>query len=223
MNSEQIFDIEDNELADFFRALALPIRSAIVRRIILYKNNVIKEVLFELPYKPEVINKHLTQLRTLKIIKVAGSKNEIIYSVDPALFKRISKLFSSLATNIEGNKEQTKSNVLEEKLKQSLERRYFTNFGEYIKFRRLELNISQEKLCEKVGIDRSNFSKVESGKKNFDINKLMLLSKALYINLSTLKKEYFSYQIKEIAEGSGLIDTILDSVREKIDHFNNIS
>jgi transcriptional regulator with XRE-family HTH domain len=223
MNSERIFDIEDNELADFFRALALPIRSAIVRRIILYKNNAIKEVLFELPYKPELINKHLAQLRTLKIIKVAGSKNGIIYSVDPALFKRTSKLFSSLATNIEGNKEQTKTNVLEEKLKHSLETQYFTNFGEYIKFRRLELNLSQEKLCEKVGIDRSNFSKVETGKKNFDINKLTLLSEALYINLPTLKKEYFSYQIKEIAEGSGLIDTILDSVQKKIDHFNNIS
>ncbi|MCW8811534.1 MAG: helix-turn-helix domain-containing protein [Ignavibacteriaceae bacterium] len=39
-----------------------------------------------------------------------------------------------------------------------------SSFGEYIKNKRLELDLSLRKFCELVGLDPSNWSKIERGK-----------------------------------------------------------
>lgn len=58
-----------------------------------------------------------------------------------------------------------------------------------IKKRRSELNISQEKLAEKCGFDRTYISLLERAKRNISFLNLKKLCDGLEINLSLLLEE----------------------------------
>ncbi|WP_339285703.1 helix-turn-helix transcriptional regulator [Paenibacillus sp. FSL R5-0486] len=55
-------------------------------------------------------------------------------------------------------------------------------FGEIIRNRRLELNISQESLALKADMDRSYVSEIERGHKNPSLSKILALTTALKLN-----------------------------------------
>ncbi|NMI07777.1 helix-turn-helix transcriptional regulator [Paenibacillus sp. SZ31] len=59
-------------------------------------------------------------------------------------------------------------------------------FGEIIRNRRLELNISQENLALKADMDRSYISEIERGHKNPSLSKILALSSALELSVSEL-------------------------------------
>ncbi|WP_405143260.1 helix-turn-helix transcriptional regulator [Paenibacillus sp. FSL H7-0942] len=54
-------------------------------------------------------------------------------------------------------------------------------FGEIIRNRRLELNISQENLALKADMDRSYVSEIERGHKNPSLSKILALATALQL------------------------------------------
>ncbi|MDN3583711.1 ArsR/SmtB family transcription factor [Mucilaginibacter flavus] len=96
--SDSKFSNADNELANFAKALALPVRIAIIRTIMLNGNTITKENFYEIPFHHETINKHIAELKTLGIIKASGYKGNIKYSIDEHLFDsmavKIAQLFS---------------------------------------------------------------------------------------------------------------------------------
>lgn len=69
------------------------------------------------------------------------------------------------------------------------EQEYLKKLSENIKVRRKELNISQEKLADKCGFDRTYISLLERAKRNPSFLNLKKLSSGLEINLSDLIKD----------------------------------
>lgn len=62
------------------------------------------------------------------------------------------------------------------------------NLGERIKQLRLSTGLSQEKFALKIGMDRTYFSSVESGKRNISIINLEKIANGLNVTLSELFK-----------------------------------
>lgn len=59
-------------------------------------------------------------------------------------------------------------------------------YGEILKEKRKELNLTQEQLSEKVGLKRSYISKIEKGATDMQISSLVRISTALGLKLSLL-------------------------------------
>ncbi|WP_184550622.1 ArsR/SmtB family transcription factor [Mucilaginibacter sp. FT3.2] len=90
------FSNTDNELANFAKALALPVRVAIIRLIIANGNSITKENFHTIPFNHETINKHIAELKNLGIIKATGYKGNIKYGVDDCLFSQMANRFAVL-------------------------------------------------------------------------------------------------------------------------------
>lgn len=67
-----------------------------------------------------------------------------------------------------------------------LKKRISKKIGNSIKFYREKNNLSQEKLAEKVGVDRTYISALEQGVKCASVYCLVLISKELKIKMSEL-------------------------------------
>jgi len=60
--------------------------------------------------------------------------------------------------------------------------------GENMKRIRLEKGMSQSDICQKLGVDRSYISNVESGNKNPTLSTITKLAKALCVSVDELLK-----------------------------------
>lgn len=58
--------------------------------------------------------------------------------------------------------------------------------GQRMKNRRVELNLSQEKLAEKAGVHPTYIGQLERGEKNVSVENVEKISQALDVSLSTL-------------------------------------
>ncbi|GGA94572.1 hypothetical protein [Mucilaginibacter rubeus] len=94
------FSNTDNELANFAKALALPVRIAIVRIIIANDNLVPKESLYSIPFNQETITKHIAELKRMGILKACGLRGSIKYSIDERLFRQMADGFAMLFESI---------------------------------------------------------------------------------------------------------------------------
>lgn len=97
------FSRADNQLANFAKALAMPVRIAIIRAIIVSNNNISKENLLTIPYKTDTINRHLTRLKEAGIIKESNAQGLIKFSLDKDVFIQNANGFITL---FEGDKDQ---------------------------------------------------------------------------------------------------------------------
>lgn len=76
-----------------------------------------------------------------------------------------------------------------------------TTFGEYIRILRTEKELTLTQLAAKLDLDSANLSKIENGKRDFDIKRLPKLAKIFRLNLKELRNEYISDQLgKQIYE-----------------------
>ncbi|WPV02101.1 helix-turn-helix transcriptional regulator [Mucilaginibacter sp. cycad4] len=94
------FSDTDKELANFAKALALPVRIAIVRIIMTNGNLVSKENLYSIPFNQETITKHLAELKRMGIVKTHGLRSSIKYSLDERLFRQMADGFAMLFENM---------------------------------------------------------------------------------------------------------------------------
>ncbi|QEM12194.1 helix-turn-helix domain-containing protein [Mucilaginibacter rubeus] len=215
------FDDNDKELSNFAKALALPVRVAIIRIIIEHNNVVKREMLYEIPFNIETINKHVAELKNLGILKVYGIKGNVNYSIDESLFDQMAYRFSMLfksarhlfVQHINSDYEVAEvtpavniSNVMPT----------LSHFGLFISQQRNLLNITQPALAEKLGLETENLNQIERGEVAFNPEKLMLLANAFNIAPAVLKREYYSYRIAELVDESGCNESLLDSAKEKI-------
>ncbi|WP_114941302.1 helix-turn-helix domain-containing protein [Mucilaginibacter endophyticus] len=215
------FDDNDKELSNFAKALALPVRVAIIRIIIEHNNVVKREMLYEIPFNIETINKHVAELKNLGILKVYGIKGNVNYSIDESLFDqmayRFSMLFKSarhlfvqhINTDYEAAEVTPAVNI-----RNSMPT--LSHFGLFISQQRNLLNITQPALAEKLGLETENLNQVERGEVAFNPEKLMLLANVFGITPTVLKREYYSYRIAELVDESGCNESLLDSAKEKI-------
>ena len=61
-------------------------------------------------------------------------------------------------------------------------------FGKACKLHREKLNISQEKFALSIGMDRTYYSSVESGKRNISIQNIYMIADGLGISIEELMK-----------------------------------
>ncbi|HMG11172.1 MAG TPA: helix-turn-helix domain-containing protein [Mucilaginibacter sp.] len=214
-------NFNDNELSQFARALALPVRVFIVRTIIENGFSINRDALYTTSFNIETINKHVSELRSLGLIKANGVKGNITYSIEQSWFEQMSIRFSSLFESINRfnpGSVDVNTHVDTPAFVSKKEKDDLPNFGAYIKKQRLELNISQEDLAKKIKIDRAQLSRIECGKNQLNADKLKALSQALYLNTDVLTKEYYSYRLAELIEESGYKEMILNSAKEKLNN-----
>lgn len=184
----------DTQIAQFARAIALPIRVFILRMIAANGNSLSRQALYTSVFTSETINKHIVQLRSLGIIKIQTQQTQKIYQIDEKLFEQMSTSFGALFDHTKLTA-TTSSNSLQKDCVLAAETAQTQkHFGEYIKGHRMQLNVSQANLAGKLGVDRSLLSRIENGKKQYRANKLILLAKALHINADELKTVYSAYQ-----------------------------
>ena len=62
-------------------------------------------------------------------------------------------------------------------------------FGRIIKKYRLKLGLSQEKFALSIGMDRTYYASVESGKRNISIKNIEKIAVGLNVNISEIFKD----------------------------------
>lgn len=83
------------------------------------------------------------------------------------------------------------------------------DFSKYLKEIRLSSGLTQTQFAAKLNIDTAALSKIENGKKDFDPQKLEILSKEFNIDFNELKKNYFGEKIAiELYDYKCPIDTL---------------
>lgn len=182
------FSEVDTQIAQFARAIALPIRVFIIRMIAENGNSLNKQTFYNSAFDARVINKHIMELKSLGIIKVKTVKAQVTYYIDQHLFDQMSAQFGVLfypASRLTAPPATT-----DQELSAAMDEPSASSFGEFIKLHRIELNLSQESLAKKLGIDRALLSRIECGRKAFAAEKLPLLAKALYFDVSKLKETF---------------------------------
>ncbi|MEN0054030.1 MAG: helix-turn-helix transcriptional regulator [Mucilaginibacter sp.] len=201
----------DFELAQFARVLALPIRVFIIRMIIEHDNSISKQQLYSHAFTEQNINKHLLELKAAGILKINGARGQITYSIDQNVSKQIAESFTNMFQSISQlnpRKVDVPQPVIvpavfkNQKEEKEEHISSFTSFGAFIKKRRMELCLSQEDFSKKINIERAQLSRVECGKKSLNVDKLKELAQALYLDLDTVKKEYYQYRIAQLIEES---------------------
>ncbi|PTQ96522.1 helix-turn-helix protein [Mucilaginibacter yixingensis] len=90
------------------------------------------------------------------------------------------------------------------------------SFGHFIKACRITAGLSQTILASHLGIARAHLSRIECGKKKLRIEKLETLSHALDINLTDLKKEFYSDIFAEEILKNDCPITVLEATKQKI-------
>lgn len=64
-----------------------------------------------------------------------------------------------------------------------------TKFGSVVKKRRIELNLSQEKFAETIGLHRTYISEVENGARNVSLINIEKIAKGLGMSVSDIFRE----------------------------------
>lgn len=186
----------DTQISAFARAIALPIRVFILRMIAENGNCLTKQAVYASSLNAKTINKHIQELRGLGIIKVRNVRSEATYCIDEKLFEQMSVNFSQFFDNniLLPQMPASLSAAAEEVLQTKPDLSHYPHFGAYIKEHRLELNLSQATLAEKIAIDRALLSRIECGKKILNALQLPLLAKALYLSLEDTKHAFAQLQ-----------------------------
>lgn len=219
------YSINENDvkLADFARALALPIRVQIIRHIVENGFAINKDDLFFADTNHTNVTKHIGELRTLGVIHMEGHRGHITYHIDQNWFTQMiadfSAVFGGNAFGIPTSYVNMPPNQQESVITEEPSEPH-PHFGAFIKKHREELNINQESFAQKITIDRSQLSRIECGKATINPDKLKILAKELYISYPVIKKEYYSYQLAEIIDENGYDESMLASAREKLTYIS---
>jgi len=212
---------KDNNFANFARALALPVRVLILRRIVENGFTIDRNDLYKADFARETINKHLSELRSLGALKIEGNKDHITYNIDQNWFTQmVTEFLTFFGKNIFPPQSEIVNRYVKKDsspvIREGQSMQTHPHFGAFIKKYREELHITQENFAKKIRIDRAQLSRIECGKKPINLNKLKAVSKALYLDYQEVKREYYSYQLAEIIDESGYDESVLFSAREKL-------
>lgn len=95
------------------------------------------------------------------------------------------------------------------------------SFGQYIKDLRSSNGFTLSQLATELEIDSANLSKIENGKREFDIKRLPKLCKIFKLNVTAMEKELLSEKIAKSTYENKLDNSVLSLVQEKIKLYSN--
>ncbi len=90
-------------------------------------------------------------------------------------------------------------------------------FGQYLKELRIEKGLTLVQLASKLQIDTANLSKIENGKREFDIKRLPKLCKLFKLDKVEMEKEILSEKIAKSVYDQKLDKSILTLAEKKLD------
>nr|WP_293296897.1 helix-turn-helix transcriptional regulator [Allomuricauda sp.] len=97
------------------------------------------------------------------------------------------------------------------------------HFGEYIRQLRNHAGLTLTQLGAKLELDSANLSKIENGKRDFDVKRLNLLASVFDLDIEELKLEFLSQVIaNEIYENSCSLD-VLKLAEQKVNYLRQIN
>lgn len=91
-------------------------------------------------------------------------------------------------------------------------------FGEYIRSLRNKNDLTLTQLAAKLDMDSANLSKVENGKREFDIKRLRKLADAFDVDLDQLTEEYLSDRFAKTIYETRSNPRILQMAEKKIEY-----
>lgn len=203
--SDQSFTKEEIALADFSKAIALPVRIRLLRVIIENSNEASREVLhgyFD-TYNPMVINQHLLDLIHLNVIQSKRNGRGSSFSLNENFVVVMSNNFLELFAPLGKLNEAANAVIERQKLPKKKKPVVDTTvppFGKFIQAKRKALKLSQEQFSELLGVDRAHFSRIETGAKMIKANSLPRLAELLKIPLAELEQLYYNDRMKELAK-----------------------
>lgn len=95
------------------------------------------------------------------------------------------------------------------------------SFGQYIKELRSVSGYTLSQLATQLEIDSANLSKIENGKREFDIKRLPKLCEIFKLNISEMEKELLSEKIAKSIYEKKLDNSVLSLAQEKIKLYSN--
>lgn len=73
-----------------------------------------------------------------------------------------------------------------------------TKIGDIIRLKRIEVGISQKELASQIGVDVSFLCKVKKNEKKITLDKLILISKELNIDIDEFKILFYTSKISHL-------------------------
>lgn len=89
-------------------------------------------------------------------------------------------------------------------------------FGQYIRQLRLGKELTLTQLAAKLNMDSANLSKVENGKRAFDIKKIPILANEFELDTKHLREEFLSDKFAKILYESSCSMKVLKLAEEKV-------
>lgn len=183
MGGQKLYNFDDVIMAKFALALGLPVRIFIIRVIINQNNSAIKEDFDNPFFATELLNKHISQLKGLGILKIKTEKRRSTYSIDKAFFGDMSKKFNLLFKSLESKNENEKPATQTEDHPE-------LKFSDYLKAQRLAFHFTQQEFADRLNMDKTIINEVETGKQIFPPEKLEELSHIIYQDPAFIKNIY---------------------------------
>ena len=94
VTKSDIFSVEQNKLAGFFKVLGHPARVAILQHIINQKSCICNDLVEELGLAQATISQHLKELKNIGIIKGSIEGKSVCYCIDEKVWKQFQEEFN---------------------------------------------------------------------------------------------------------------------------------
>lgn len=93
------------------------------------------------------------------------------------------------------------------------------SFGHFIRIKRKNLGLNQTQLAVKLDMDAAKLSKIENGKIIIDEPRLILVSKALGVDINTVKTRYFGDCIAKTLYEKKCNNETLNTAEEILEYY----
>lgn len=195
------------KLSNFSRALALPVRIYIIRQILDNHNCATREVLHQIPFKKDLINMHLLELKNMGLLKTTHQNRIYSYTVDESKFIAMSNSFLDLFAPIAQFNSDAMDFLRRPRLKKKKQVKPFNriatktddkSFGKYLREKRRAAGFNQTQVAKGIDICRKQLSRIESGRTSLRPEKIKTLATLLEVSLDEMAEKYYQCSIMAI-------------------------
>lgn len=198
------------KLSNFSRALALPVRIYIIRQILDNHNCATREMLHQMPFKKDLINTHLQELKGMGLLKTTHQNKVYSYTVDENKFIAMSNSFLDLFAPIAQFNNDAIKFLSRPKLKKKKQIKIADeivridnkSFGKYLRDQRRKAGLNQTQVAAEIDICRKQLSKIEVGRALLKPEKIKLLADLLQVPLAEMAEKYYTCSVRAIIEGT---------------------
>ena len=100
VSKTEFFTAEQNELANFFKAISHPARVAIIQYLLSVDSCICGDIVNELPLAQPTVSQHLKELKNANIIKGTIEGKSICYCLNEEALVKIEIYFKNITTQL---------------------------------------------------------------------------------------------------------------------------